>query len=97
MARTRTTVLLLVVVSLALILWDLRASDQTLRSAAQQVVTPLQRTVTALFSPLGSWARDVQQFSDPAVRAADTADVPVPPGWAGTPARGSRGRASSRP
>lgn len=87
MARTRTTVLLLVVVSLALILWDLRASDQTLRSAAQQVVTPLQRTVTALFSPLGSWARDVQQFSDPAVRAADTADVPVPPGWAGTPAR----------
>jgi rod shape-determining protein MreC len=87
MARTRTTLLLLVVASLALILWDLRASQQSLRAAAQQIVAPLQRTVTAVFAPLGTWARDVQQFADPAVRAAEVAQVPAPVGWSGTPAR----------
>lgn len=87
MPRTRTTVLLLVLASLALMLWDLRAREESVRSAAQQVVVPLQRTVTAVFSPVGSWARDVQDFADPAVRAAKTADIPVPPGWRGVPAR----------
>jgi cell shape-determining protein MreC len=87
MARTRSTVLLLVVASLALILWDLRASQQSVRSAAQQVVAPLQRTVTSVFAPFGAWARDVEQFSDPTVRAAAAARIPAPAGWAGTPAR----------
>lgn len=87
MARTRTTVVLLVVASLALILWDLRASQQSLRAAAQQVVTPLQRTVTSVFAPFGAWARDVQEFSDPAVRAAAVSQIPVPEGWTGVPAR----------
>lgn len=87
MARTRTTLLLLVVASLALILWDLRASEGSVRAGAQQVVAPVQRTVTAVFAPFGSWARDVSDFGDPAVRAAATAEVPVPTGWAGTPAR----------
>lgn len=87
MARTRSTVLLLVVASLALILWDLRASESSVRSAAQQVVTPLQRTATAVFAPFGTWARDVSDFGAPQVRAQATADVPVPAGWAGVPAR----------
>ncbi len=87
MVRTRTTLLLLVVASLALILWDLRASDSSVRSATQQVVTPLQRTVTAVFAPFGSWARDVSEFGDPTVRAEATADVPVPDGWLGAPGR----------
>lgn len=87
MARTRTTLLLLVVASLALILWDLRASEGSVRSAAQQVVAPMQRTITAVFSPFGAWAREVSEFSDPAVRSAATAEVPVPQGWSGTPAR----------
>lgn len=81
MARTRTTVVLLVVASLALILWDLRASDQSVRAAAQQVVAPLQRTVTAVFSPFGQWARDVGQFDDPVVRAQQAAPIPAPAGW----------------
>jgi cell shape-determining protein MreC len=87
MARTRTTVLLLVVASLALILWDLRASQQSLRSAAQQIVAPLQRTATAVFAPFGAWARDVQQFSDPVARTSAAAQIPAPAGWTGVPAR----------
>jgi cell shape-determining protein MreC len=87
MARTRTTVLLLVVASLALILWDLRASDASVRAAAQQVVAPLQRTVTAVFAPFGTWARQVSDFSDPVVRAERAAAIPVPQGWRGEPAR----------
>jgi rod shape-determining protein MreC len=87
MARTRTTVVLLVVASLALILWDLRASQQSLRSATQQVVAPVQRTVTSVFSPLGAWARDVQDFSDPVARASAVSQIPVPAGWTGVPAR----------
>lgn len=84
MARTRSTVLLLVAASLALILWDLRASDRTVRAVAQQAVVPLQRTVTAVFAPLGAWARDVQDFGDPAVRAASAQaiEVAAPRGWA---------------
>ena len=72
MARTRTTVLVLIVASLALILWDLRASD-----------TPLQRTATSLFAPFGQWARDVQAFSDPQARTAAAAPITAqaPPGW----------------
>lgn len=89
MARTRTTVLLLVVASLALILWDLRASDTAVRSAVQSVVTPLQRTATSVFAPLGSWARDVQSFSEPAARQQAAAPIAagVPSGWRTTPAR----------
>ncbi len=82
MARTRTVVLLLVAASLGLILWDLRASDAGLRSAAQAVTAPLQRTVTAVFAPFGSWARHVEEFSDPQVRAAKAAEIAAPPGWA---------------
>lgn len=89
MARTRNTVLVLVVASLTLILWDLRASDAALRSAAQQVVTPLQRTATAVFAPLGAWARQVQAFDDPQSRrqAAEVIAVAVPPGWASAAGR----------
>ena len=80
MARTRSTVLVLVVASLALILWDLRASDTAARSVALQVVTPLQRTAASLFAPLGSWARDVEGFTDPVVRAQAAAPIdPVVP------------------
>jgi rod shape-determining protein MreC len=83
MARTRSTVLILVVASLALILWDLRASDTAARSVALQVVAPLQRTATSLFAPLGAWARDVEGFTDPVVRAQSAApiDPVVPAGW----------------
>ncbi len=81
MARTRTVVVLLVVASLGLILWDLRASNQTPRQAVAQLTTPLQRTVTAVFAPFGSWARDVEGFSDPVVRQADAAAIAAPPGW----------------
>ncbi len=81
MTRTRNVVMILVVVSLALILWDLRASDTAMRATAQSVVTPLQRTATAVFAPFGAWARDVEQFSDPAARSATTASIAVPPGW----------------
>lgn len=83
MTRTRNLVLLLVVASVALILWDLRASDAALRSAAQQVITPLQRTATAMFAPFGQWARDVQAFSEPAARqqTAAPALAAVPAGW----------------
>jgi rod shape-determining protein MreC len=84
MTRTRNTVLLLVVASLALILWDLRASNTTVRVAAQDIAAPLQRTATSVFAPFGAWARDVQQFSDPAVRAQAVAPMAVnaPEGWA---------------
>ncbi len=83
MARTRTTVLVLVVASLALVLWDLRASDTALRSAVSDVVTPLQRTATSLFAPFGQWARDVQDFSDPAARTVAAAPIvaQAPAGW----------------
>lgn len=87
MARTRTTLLLLVGASLALILWDLRASQTSVRAAAQQVVAPLQRTVTAAFAPFGNWAREASEFGDPAVRAAAVAEVDVPAGWSGVPGR----------
>ena len=83
MARTRTTVVVLIVASLALILWDLRASDTALRAAVHEVVTPVQRTATALFAPFGQWARDVQQFSDPVARSDAAAPIAAqaPPGW----------------
>ncbi len=83
MTRTRNLVLLLVVASVALILWDLRASDAALRSAAQQVITPLQRTATAMFAPFGQWARDVQAFSEPAARQQTAAPALAagPAGW----------------
>lgn len=83
MARTRSTVVLLVVASLALILWDLRASDRTIRTVTQQVVTPMQRTVTAVFAPFGAWARDVQAFGDPSVRAVSARQIEIwaPAGW----------------
>lgn len=83
MARTRTTVLVLVVASLALILWDLRASDTALRSATSGIVTPLQRTATSLFAPFGDWARDVQDFSEPAARTKAAAPIvaQAPAGW----------------
>lgn len=89
MTRTRNTILILIVVSLALMLWDLRTSDQTLRSAAQQVVTPLQRTVTAVFAPFGSWARQVREFGDPVARSAqaDRIAVVAPAGWSTADAR----------
>lgn len=84
MARTRNLVVVLVVASLTLILWDLRTSDAALRSAARQVVTPLQRTATAVFAPFGAWARQVQSFDDPQTRrqAAEAISVTAPPGWA---------------
>lgn len=87
--RTRNIVLVLVVVSLGLILWDLRASDRSVRAAAQQVVTPLQRTVTAAVSPFGAWARQTSQFSDPVVRAEAAAPIAAqaPEGWATAAAR----------
>lgn len=83
MVRTRNTVVLLVAASLALILWDLRASDTALRAAAQSVMAPLQRTATAVFAPLGAWAHDVQQFADPTVRgqAAPGGQYTAAPGW----------------
>lgn len=81
MARTRTVVLLLVAASLALILWDLRASDAGVRSAAQAVSAPLQRTVTAVFAPFGSWARQVEEFGDPQVRTTKAAEITAPEGW----------------
>ena len=83
MARTRTSVLVLIVASLALILWDLRASDTAVRSAVSQVVTPLQRTATSMFAPFGQWASDAQQLSDPAARsaAAEPIAAQAPPGW----------------
>lgn len=89
MARTRNTILILMVVSLALILWDLRASDTTVRAAAQEVAAPLQRTATALFAPLGAWSRDVAEFSAPGVRSAATAPIVAgaPKGWRSAPAR----------
>lgn len=84
MTRTRNLVVVLVVASLTLILWDLRASDAALRSAAQQVVTPLQRTATAVFAPFGAWARQVQSFDDPQSRrpAVEAIAVTAPEGWA---------------
>lgn len=89
MTRTRNTVLVLVAVSLALILWDLRASEGSVRTAVQQVVTPLQRTVTAAFAPFGAWARHTQEFADPVVRAERAAPIAAqaPPGWSTSPAR----------
>ncbi len=83
MARTRATVLVLIVASLALILWDLRASDTALRSAVGQIVAPLHRTATAVFAPIGAWAREVQAFSDPAARSVAAAPIAAqaPPGW----------------
>lgn len=81
MARTRTVVVLLVVASLGLILWDLRASDQSLRQASAAITTPLQRTVTAVFAPLGSWARQVDDFGSAPVRASQAATIPTPSGW----------------
>jgi rod shape-determining protein MreC len=83
MARTRTTILMLVVASLTLVLWDLRTSDTALRGVAAQVIAPLQRTAAAVFAPLGSWARDVEGFTDPFVRQARVAPVEpmVPQGW----------------
>lgn len=89
MARTRNTILILVVFSLALILWDLRASDTTVRAAAQEVAAPLQRTASALFAPLGAWSRDVAEFSDPGVRSSVTAPIlaVAPKGWRSAPAR----------
>lgn len=81
MARTRTVVVLLVVASLGLILWDLRASDQTLRQASAQVTAPLQRTVTALFAPFGSWARQVEEFGSAPVRAQQATTIASPAGW----------------
>ena len=82
-------VLALVVASLALMLWDLRASDHTLRQASQQVVSPLQRTASAVFAPFGAWARDVHDYGDPVVRADEAAriDVVAPPGWSTAGAR----------
>lgn len=82
MARTRTVVVLLVAASLGLILWDLRASDAGVRSAAQAVTAPLQRTVTAVFAPFGAWARQVEEFGDPEVRAVKAAEIRAPEGWA---------------
>ncbi len=89
MARTRNTVLLLVVASLALILWDLRASDTTVRRMAQDVITPLQATATAVFAPLGSWARQVQDFNDPVARTRSAGEIGLvaPDGWAGAAGR----------
>lgn len=89
MTRTRNTVLALVVVSLALMLWDLRASDQGLRAAAQQVVAPLQRTASAVFAPFGAWARDVHEYGDPVARSAQAARIEViaPAGWTNADAR----------
>lgn len=83
MTRTRNIVLILVVASLALILWDLRASDTAIRSVGQQVAAPLQRTATAMFAPFGQWARDVSAFGDPGARAVAAQPVlaSVPPGW----------------
>ncbi len=82
MARTRTVVVVLVAASLALILWDLRASDQTLRQVSADVVAPVQRTVTSVFAPFGAWARHVEEFSDPAVRSDEVARISAPAGWA---------------
>lgn len=89
MTRTRNTVLVLVVASLALMLWDLRASDQGLRSATQQVVSPLQRMASAVFAPFGAWARDVHDYGDPVVRAAEAKRIEVvaPSGWSSADAR----------
>jgi len=89
MTRTRNTVLILVVASVALILWDLRASDTAIRSVGQQVATPLQRTATAMFAPLGHWARDVGAFGDPGARAQAARPVmaSVPAGWTSTTGR----------
>lgn len=81
MTRTRNVVVLLVVISLALILWDLRASDTAVRAAAQSVVTPLQRTATAVFAPFGAWAREVEQFSDPVARTVAAERIDTPAGW----------------
>ena len=82
MTRTRTVVVALVAASLGLILWDLRASDAGVRSAAQAATAPLQRTVTAVFAPFGTWARHVEDFGDPKVRAAQAAEISAPAGWA---------------
>lgn len=89
MTRTRNTVLILVVASLALILWDLRASDTAIRSVGQQVAAPLQRTATAMFAPLGNWAHDVQAFGDPGARALAARPVmaAIPPGWSSATGR----------
>ncbi|MCU0278025.1 MAG: rod shape-determining protein MreC [Candidatus Nanopelagicales bacterium] len=81
MTRTRNVVVILVVASLALILWDLRASDTALSAAVQSVVTPLQRTATAVFAPFGAWAREVEQFSDPGARTVDAQRIDTPAGW----------------
>lgn len=78
---------LLVVASLGLILWDLRASNQTVREAAAQVTAPLQRTVTAVFVPFGSWARQVEQFSAPVARQQAAARIPAPDGWSSVAGR----------
>jgi rod shape-determining protein MreC len=87
MTRTRNTVVLLVVASLTLILWDLRASNTTVRAAAQEITAPLQRTATALFAPLGAWSRDVAEFSDPVARSAAAARIEAPKGWRSVPVR----------
>ncbi|MEZ5186589.1 MAG: rod shape-determining protein MreC [Candidatus Nanopelagicales bacterium] len=89
MTRARNTVLVLIAASLALILWDLRASDTTVRDAVQEVTAPLQRTATAVFAPLGSWARQAQGFDDPAARAQTASQIVVaaPDGWNGAAGR----------
>ena len=83
MIRTRNTVLLLVVASLALDPVGSARSNTTVRVAAQEIAAPLQRTATSVFAP-GSWARDVAQFSDPAVRVQAVAPIAAnaPEGWA---------------
>ena len=68
MIRTRNTVLLLVVAFAGPDPVGSARSNTTVRVAAQEIAAPLQRTATSVFAPFGSWARDVAQFSDPAVR-----------------------------
>jgi len=64
--RSRLLLVILLVTSLFLITLDLRGVNitQSSRSATQSFLAPIQRGVTDLFSPVGSFFSDIRNFGN---------------------------------